>query len=139
MQSAHSLEHRTGYRMRNTGSAQCHADASTVPNYGALDTVDDVLRDAERCGFVEELRNRLIQQPSVSPLVTEAISRVFSWVSDGRTMEDRGFRSTVAIYSVRSDLFGGVSLEAIGESSGRTKQAVWNLQEDFRRTMGLEH
>lgn len=82
-----------------------------------------------------------IEPPScydVDSRAVEAIGRVFTWVADGRTMEERGFRSTVAIYSIRPDLFGGVSLEAIGETSGRTKQAVWNMQVDFRRTLGLD-
>lgn len=72
-------------------------------------------------------------------LAAEALARVFAWVADGRTLDERGFRSTVAIFTVRPDLFGGVSLERLGEKVGRTKQAVWKLQQEFRHVVVMEN
>jgi hypothetical protein len=68
----------------------------------------------------------------------EVICRLLIWVADAPTIEDRGLRTTVALYCVRPDLVSGASLEKIGAQSGRTKQAMHKLADDFRLSIGLE-
>jgi hypothetical protein len=66
----------------------------------------------------------------------EVISRVFQWVADGKTLDDCGFRSIVALACVRPDLFKGATLEQLGLRAGRQRQAVWKLKQDFLKTTG---
>jgi hypothetical protein len=67
----------------------------------------------------------------------EALSRVFLWIADGRTVDECGFRSMVALSTINPSIFDGATLEEIGCRTGRQKQAVWKLQEEFRKTFGL--
>lgn len=70
-------------------------------------------------------------------LAQEVLCRVFIWIADAPTLEDRGLRASVLLYCVRPDLLNGATLEEIGEASGRTRQAVHKLAENFRLTTGL--
>ncbi len=70
-------------------------------------------------------------------LAGEAICQLLIWMADAPTLEDRGLRTTVALYCVRPDLLNGVTLEQIGEPTGRTRQAVHKLVDNFRLSMGL--
>lgn len=65
------------------------------------------------------------------------LARVLIWQADAPTLEDRGLRTTVALYCIRPDLVSAATLEEIGDSTGRTKQWIHALSESFRRTTGL--
>jgi hypothetical protein len=71
-------------------------------------------------------------------LALEVICRLLLWMADGATLEDRGLRTSVALYCVRPDLVDGRTLEQIGALSGRTKQTVHKLADSFRLTTGLK-
>lgn len=68
----------------------------------------------------------------------EVIRHLLIWMSDAPTMEKRGVRATVALYCLRPDLVGGVTLQQIGEQAGCTPQAIHKVAGDFRHNMGLE-
>ncbi len=70
-------------------------------------------------------------------LALEATHRLVLWMADAPTLDDRGLRTSVALYCVCPDLVGGATLEHIGELSGRTRQAVHQLAADFRASIGL--
>lgn len=70
-------------------------------------------------------------------LASEAVYRLLLWMADAPTLDDRGLRTSVALYCVCPDLVGGATLEHIGELSGRTRQAVHQLADDFRASIGL--
>lgn len=70
-------------------------------------------------------------------LALEVVCRLFIWMAEGPSLEDRGLRATVALWCVRPDLIEEATLEEIGDLSGRTKQAVHQLAESFRATTGL--
>ena len=65
------------------------------------------------------------------------LARVLIWQADAPTLEDRGLRTTVALYVLRPDLIAAATLEEIGDSTGRTKQWVHALADSFRRTTGF--
>lgn len=67
----------------------------------------------------------------------EALSRVFFWIADGKTIEDCGFRSMVAISTIRRDIYSRATLEQLGQQAGRQRQAVWKLQDDFKKAFAL--
>ena len=71
-------------------------------------------------------------------IALEVICRLLIWMADGPTLEDRGLRTSVALYCIRPDLVDGRTLEQIGAMTGRTKQTVHALAESFRLTTGLE-
>ena len=71
-------------------------------------------------------------------MILEAFSRLLVWMADAPTLEERGLRTSVALYCVRPDLLAQATLESIGEWSGESFQAVHKLAEDFRLTTGLE-
>jgi hypothetical protein len=70
-------------------------------------------------------------------LTTEVISRLFIWMTEGTSLEERGVRATVVLYCVRPDLIKENTLEEIGHVAGRSKQAVYQLAESFRETTGF--
>jgi len=76
-------------------------------------------------------------QQEARALAGEALTRVFLWVADGKTIEDCGFRSMVAISTIRKDIYSGATLEEIGQQAGRQRQAVWKLKEEFKKAFGL--
>jgi hypothetical protein len=69
-------------------------------------------------------------------LALEVISRLLIWMAEADSLEERGVRATVVLYCVRPDLIGESTLEEIGHTSGRSKQAVHQLAESFRETTG---
>jgi hypothetical protein len=71
-------------------------------------------------------------------VAVEAMSQLLLWASNALSLEDRGLRLTVVLFCVRPDLIDGATLEQIGQSSGRTKQHVYNLVRSFRRTIGFK-
>ena len=84
--------------------------------------------------FAEPIDPRL----EARAMALEVICRLLLWMADGATLEDRGLRTSVALYCVRPDLVDGQTLEQIGTKSGRTRQTVHKLAESFRLTTGLE-
>ena len=84
--------------------------------------------------FAEPINPRL----EARALALEVICRLLLWMADGATLEDRGLRTSVALYCVRPDLVDGRTLEQIGALSGRTKQTVHKLADSFRLTTGLK-
>ena len=69
-------------------------------------------------------------------LALEVVCRLLIWMAEGVSLEERGVRATVALYCVRPDLLNEATLEEIGHTSGRSKQAVHQLAESFRETTG---
>jgi hypothetical protein len=67
----------------------------------------------------------------------EVIARLFIWMSEGASLEERGVRATVVLYCVRPDLIGESTLEEIGHVAGRSKQAVHQRAESFREATGF--
>jgi hypothetical protein len=84
--------------------------------------------------FAEPINPRL----EARALALEVICRLLLWMADGATLEDRGLRTSVALYCIRPDLVDGRTLEQIGALSGRTKQTVHKLADSFRLTTGLK-
>ena len=52
-------------------------------------------------------------------------------------LEERGLRTSVALYCVRPDLIDYATFEEIGEITGRTRQYVHKLANSFRLTLGI--
>ena len=77
-------------------------------------------------------------QHEARELALEALRRLLIWMAEGANLEERGLRATVALYCVRPDLIDRVTLEEIGDRSGRSRQAVHKLADSFRLTTGLE-
>lgn len=71
-------------------------------------------------------------------MLLESISRVFIWVADAPTLEERGVRASVVLFCVRPDLIPEQTMEALGDLAGVTFQTVFKLAEDFRFATGLE-
>ncbi len=71
-------------------------------------------------------------------LATEVIRRLLIWMADGRTLEERGLRASVALYCIRPDLIDGITLEQIGTLAGCSRQAVHKLAGSFKETTGWE-
>jgi len=71
-------------------------------------------------------------------MLFEAFSRIFTWACDAHTLEERGVRTSVVLFIVRPDLLKEQTLEELGESTGRSFQAIFKLAEDFRLATGLE-
>lgn len=68
----------------------------------------------------------------------EVIRHLLIWIADAGSLEKRGVRATVALYCLRPDLVGGITLEKIGEQAGCTAQAIYKIARDFRKNMGLD-
>ncbi len=85
--------------------------------------------------FAEEYDARV----AARAIALAVLARVLIWMADAPTLEDRGLRTTVALYCVRPDLINGATLEEIGEATGRTRQWVHALVESFRHTTGFNH
>jgi hypothetical protein len=83
--------------------------------------------------FVENLDPR----QEARALAAEAIRRLLLWMADAPSIEDRGLRTSVALYCVRPDLIDGQTLARIGDASGRTRQHVHKLADSFRQTTGF--
>ena len=71
-------------------------------------------------------------------MASDVICRLLIWMSDGRTLEDRGLRASVALYCIRPDLIDGMTLDGIGVLAGCSRQAVHKLATAFRQTTGLQ-
>lgn len=71
-------------------------------------------------------------------LASEVIRRLLIWMADGRTLEERGLRTSVALYCIRPDLIDGTTLEQIGTLAGCSRQAVHKLAGSFKETTGLK-
>jgi hypothetical protein len=69
-------------------------------------------------------------------LALEVVCRLFIWMAEGESLEERGVRATVALYCVRPDLINHATLEEVGQVAGRSKQAVHQLANSFRETTG---
>jgi len=84
--------------------------------------------------FVEALDCR----QEARALTLEAICRMLIWMADEPSIEDRGLRTSVALYCIRPDLIDGETLARIGDGSGRTRQHIHKLAVSFRHTTGLK-
>jgi len=71
-------------------------------------------------------------------MASDVICLLLIWMSDGRTLEDRGLRASVALYCIRPDLIDGMTLDGIGVLAGCSRQAVHKLATAFRQTTGLQ-
>ena len=67
-------------------------------------------------------------------LALEVVCRLLIWMAEGASLEERGVRATVALYCVRPDLINEATLEEIGHVAGRSRQAVHQLADSFRKT-----
>ena len=70
-------------------------------------------------------------------LASEVVCRLFIWMAEGASLDERGVRATVALYCIRPDLIGEATLEEIGHVGGRSRQAVHQLADSFRVTTGM--
>lgn len=70
-------------------------------------------------------------------MTLEVICRLFIWMAEGASLEERGVRATVVLWCVRPDLIREVTLEEIGDAAGRSKQAVHQLADSFREATGF--
>lgn len=70
-------------------------------------------------------------------LALEVICRLFIWMAEGASLEERGVRATVVLYCIRPDLINEATLEEIGHTAGRSRQAVHQLAGSFRETVGM--
>lgn len=84
--------------------------------------------------FIEPLDPRV----EARELTLEAVCRLLLWMADAPTLEDRGLRTSVALYCVRPDLIDDATLERVGDLAGRTRQAVHKLADSFRLTTGFQ-
>ncbi len=71
-------------------------------------------------------------------MASEVVRRLLIWMADGRSLEERGLRASVALYCIRPDLIDGATLEQIGAQAGRSRQMVHKLANAFRETTGLQ-
>jgi len=71
-------------------------------------------------------------------LTAEAMCKLLIWMADADRLEDRGLRTSVALYCIRPDLIDGKTLGVIGYISGQTRQQIHKLAEDFRFRIGYE-
>jgi hypothetical protein len=71
-------------------------------------------------------------------MASAVICRLLIWIADGGTLEDRGLRACVALYCIRPDLIGDMTLDGIGVLAGCSRQAVHKLATEFRQTTGLQ-
>lgn len=71
-------------------------------------------------------------------MLLESLSRVFIWIADAATVEERGVRASVVLFCVRPDLIPEATMEALGERVGLSFHAIFKLAEDFRLATGLE-
>lgn len=71
-------------------------------------------------------------------MATEVACRLLIWMADGRTLHERGLRTSVALYCIRPDLLEGATLEQIGTLAGCSRQAVHKLAGAFRQTTGMQ-
>ena len=55
-------------------------------------------------------------------LTLEVVSRLFIWMAEGSSLEERGVRATVALYCVRPDLISEATLEEIEYSNNRNQE-----------------
>jgi hypothetical protein len=83
--------------------------------------------------FVETLDPR----HEARALTLEIVCRLLLWMADAPTIEDRGLRASAALYCIRPDLIDGETLERLGDVSGRTRQHMHKLADNFRRDIGL--
>lgn len=70
-------------------------------------------------------------------MTLEVICRLFIWMAEPHTLEERGVRATVVLWCVRPDLISEATLAEIGDATGRSKQAVYQLAESFREATGF--
>jgi hypothetical protein len=70
-------------------------------------------------------------------LTLEVASRLFIWMNEGPTLHERGVRATVALYCIRPDLIPEATLEEIGHTAGRSRQAIHQIAASFRETTGI--
>jgi len=84
--------------------------------------------------FFDETPDACVAARAISRAV---LARLLIWQADAPTLEDRGLRTTVALYCIRPDLIAAATLEEIGDATGRTKQWVHSLADSFRRSTGF--
>ena len=81
--------------------------------------------------FLEPLPNR----EESHRLTCEVLSRIFGWVAEGGTLEQKGLRASVVLYCVRTDLIGAATLEELTAQAGFSQATVENLIADFCRSI----
>lgn len=88
-------------------------------------------------GFDSFFDNPVDPRVEAREVAVEVIRRLLVWIAEGSSLEERGLRTSVALFCVRPDLIDGATLEQIGDLSGRSRQAVHKLAANFRLTIGL--
>lgn len=103
---------------------------ATVAGMKAFPSLENDIRYAETrhpVDFIEPLPNR---EASLH-LTCEVLSRIFGWISQGSTLEQKGLRASVVLYCVRVDLLGRGNLEELSSEAGLPHGTVENLLSDF--------
>jgi len=114
----------TTHTARTTNAALKNSTPATAANNSK--TADEIFF-AEETIIANEARSQAI----------EVITRFLLWIAEGTNAQSRGTRATLALYCVRPDLVGCVTLEQIGEMTGISRQGAYKLAHDFRVSMGL--
>ena len=113
-----------------------HADPITKMQLGVSSgSMTHPVMSTETNSFFSEPRSA---QQIGREMATEVASRLLIWMADGRTLHERGLRTSVAIYCIRPDLLEGATLEQIGTLAGCSRQAVHKLAGAFRQTTGMQ-
>lgn len=74
-------------------------------------------------------------------MASDVICLLLIWMADGRTLEDRGLRATVALYCIRPDLIDGMTLDGIGVLAGCSGKRFisWQPRSATQRACKHEH
>ena len=67
------------------------------------------------------------------------VDSFLSWISDSRTLRNRGLRCTAAVWAIRPELFDSATLEKLAIDADCDPQAIHRLAKDFRQTLGISH
>jgi hypothetical protein len=128
---------RTGHGTSEIGSTtDLNADPISKPQTGVCfgHRQQPTMR-TEPDRFFSEPAN---PQQEARRMASEVVCRLLIWMADGRTLDDRGLRASIALYCVRPDLIDGTTLEQIGTLAGCSRQAVHKLASAFRQTTGMQ-
>jgi len=67
-------------------------------------------------------------------LAGDALVRVLAWITQGRSLEKRGYRAMVAFRCIRPGSLDEGTLQEVGDTIGHSRQAVHQLLVDFKET-----
>lgn len=115
--------------------------SSHVPTIRSLNNQSKIAPHIETVSLADRENDAFFAEPidphhEARAQTSEVIRRLLIWMADGRTLDERGLRASVALYCIRPDLIDGVTLEQIGFLAGCSRQAVHKLAGSFRETTG---